>query len=184
MPYRKLIAGAVALCVVGGGTTAALGANSAGAPDRTTIKAVQSIQVKVNRYIKDNLRWKKDVYFVRSGGTVRIVQRAADDGPHTWSIVKKRDLPSTPKEIFECAVCGQIAQAHGFPEEEGPPAHNFADDGTGQDTPPEINKAGDSAFFGLENGDSVTMKVTAPKGKTLWAICAIHPWMQHKLLVR
>ena len=58
----------------------------------TTIKAVTSVpKVKVNRYIQDGLRWDKDVYTVKSGSTIKVVNNAADEGPHTFTVVVEKD---------------------------------------------------------------------------------------------
>ncbi len=34
-----------------------------------------------------------------------------------------------------------------------------------------------------KKGESIDLKVTAPKGTTLYFMCLIHPWMQAKLVV-
>src|SRR2546423_2164681 len=100
MKHRKLIALAAILAVAALGTSAAVAANGT-PPKKATIKAVTSTpKVKINRWIQDNLRWNKDVYQVRSGGTLHIVNDAADEGPHTFTVVKKKDLPRTAKQIF------------------------------------------------------------------------------------
>jgi uncharacterized cupredoxin-like copper-binding protein len=186
MINRKLIAGATALALVGGGGSAALAANSAKkAPKTTTIKAVQSIHVKVNRYVQDGLRFKRDDYTVRSGGTIRLVQLAASEGPHTFTVVKRKDAPKTAKQIFNCSICNKLGKAHGAdPNGEGPPKFNYLENGKGQKTKPNINKPGDSAIFGFKRGDKLRLKVTAKKGKNLYFICIIHPWMQAKVHVR
>jgi hypothetical protein len=178
---RKLIVGAVALCLTASGAGAAVAAKKA--PSHATVNAVQKVQFKINRYVKDGLRWQKDVYKVRSGGTLHIVNKA-DDGPHTFSIVKRGDRPRTTKQINQCEVCQQIGQQHGAdPNSDAPPTHLFVDDGVGQDTPANFDKPGDSLFVGPQPGASADAKITAAKGTTLFFICAIHPWMQAKVIV-
>ena len=59
------------------------------APARTTIKVSQSFKLKPNRYVQDGLRWNRDVYRVRSGGTLHVVNTAADEGPHTFTVVRQ-----------------------------------------------------------------------------------------------
>jgi hypothetical protein len=178
---RKLIVGAVALCLTASGAGAALAAKKA--PTHATVNAVQKVQFKINRYVKDGLRWQKDVYKVRSGGTLHIVNKA-EDGPHTLSIVKRSDMPRTVKQINQCKVCKQIGQEHGAdPNSEAPPTHLFVDDGVGQDTPANFDKPGDSVFVGPQPGASADAKITAAKGTTLFFMCAIHPWMQAKVIV-
>jgi hypothetical protein len=183
LKYRKLIAGVAVLGVTLGATGAALAAK---APKRTTIKAVTSFKVKINRYVQDGLRWNKDVYFVRSGGTLHVLNKAADEGPHTFTVVRKKDLPKTAAQIFNCKICNTLGAAHGAdPNSEAPPKFQFLENGVGQATPPNVDRPGDSAVTGPgKDGESVDLKVTAKKGKTLYFMCLIHPWMQAKVLVR
>ena len=82
-------------------------------PKHATIKAVQKLKMKPNRYILDGLRWNRDVYRVRSGGTLHVVNDAPDEGPHTFTIVKKRDLPKTIKQALDCKICNTLLAAHG-----------------------------------------------------------------------
>ena len=181
---KKVVIGAMALCLTASGAGAAIAASSGPPPKHAKIDAVQKVQFKVNRYVKDGLRWRKDVYAVKSGGTLTITNKA-NDGPHTFSVVNKKDLPRTVKQINNCQICQTIAQEHGAdPNSEAPPTHLFVEDGVGQDTPPSVDKPGDSAFIGPNPGDSVTLTVTAKKGATLYFMCAIHPWMQAKVQVK
>jgi hypothetical protein len=180
---RKLLVGAVAVCITATGAGAAVAARTAAAPKRVTVNAVQKVEFKLNRYVKDALRWHKDVYTVRSGGTLHVVNKA-QDGPHTLSIVNKKDLPKTVKQINQCAICQTIGQEHGAdPNSDAPPTHLWVENGVGQDTPASFDKPGDSAFIGANPGDSVDLTVTAAKGTKLFFVCAIHPWMQAKVIV-
>jgi plastocyanin len=182
--HKKVVIGAMALCLTASGAGAAIAASGGPPPKHAKIDAVQKVQFKINRYVKDALRWQKDVYQVKSGGTITITNKA-NDGPHTFSVVNKKDLPRTTKQINNCKICQTIAQEHGAdPNSDAPPTHLFVEDGTGQDTPPSVDKPGDSAFVGPGPGDNVTLTVTAKKGTTLYFMCAIHPWMQAKLQVK
>jgi hypothetical protein len=183
MTHRKLIAGVVALGMVAGGATASV---ATAAPGTATIKAVTSLTVKVNRYIQDGTRWNKDSYSVKSGGKIHLVQKAFSDGPHTFTVVAKKDLPKTAKQIVNCKICGQLAQAHGAdPNSEGPPQFQYLDNGEGTNDAPGFDGAGDSAFFGgQKNGETLDLNVTAKKGTTLNFMCLIHPWMQSKVKVK
>jgi hypothetical protein len=182
--HKKVVIGAMALCLTAGGAGAAVAANNGPPPKHAKIDAVQKVQFKINRYVKDALRWQKDVYAVKAGGTLTITNKA-HDGPHTFSVVNKKDLPRTVKQINNCQICQTIAQEHGAdPNSEAPPTNLFVNDGTGQSTPPNVDKPGDSAFIGPNPGDSVTLTVTAKKGTTLYFMCAIHPWMQAKVQVK
>ena len=123
MLQRRLLAGVTTLGLVAGGSAVAMAAASA--PKHTTINAVTSFKVKINRYIQIGTRWQKDAYDVKSGGTITVVNLAASDGPHTFSVVKKSDLPRTAKQINNCKICGTIAQEHGVnPQSQGPPTRS------------------------------------------------------------
>jgi hypothetical protein len=182
--HRKLIAVGAVLAVATAGTAAVVQAATA-PPKTATVRAVTSFQVKINRYVKDGLRWQHDSYPVKSGGTVHIINLAADEGPHTFTIVKRADLPRTPGQINRCKICETLGKAHGAdPNSEAPPKFLFLENGVGQSTPPNLDKPGDSAFVQPKKGFTENLHVTAKKGTTLYFMCLIHPWMQGKLLVR
>src|SRR5436190_1389084 len=146
----------------------------------TTIKAVSKTpQILVNRYIQDNLRWDKDTYTVASGGTIHVVNLAADEGPHTFTIVAKKDAPKTGLQVVNCRICFQLAKAHGAdPNSDAPPKFPFLENGVGQQTPPTVDKPGDSGVTGKgKKGEHIDLTVSAPAGTKLWMICLIHPWM-------
>jgi len=161
----------------------ALGAS---APSKTTVTESHTIKVKPNRYFQDGLRWKKDVYTIKSGGTLHVVNNEASEGPHTFTVVKKSDLPKTAAQINRCKICEKLGEAMGFdPNSEGPPKFQYLENGVGSTTPPNVDKPGDSGLTGQgQKGESIDMKVTAKAGTTLYFMCLIHPWMQGKLVVR
>ena len=181
--HKILAAGAAALALaLAGPVSAATGPP----PKQATVRAVQTLQVKINRFVRDGLRWQRDTYIVRSGGTVKLINDAPDEGPHTFTFVKRTDLPRTPKQILgSCKICETLGQAHGAdPNTEGPPKFAFLENGVGQDTAPNFDQPGDSAVVDATKGASLTLPVTAKKGTTHYFMCLIHPWMQGKLLVR
>lgn len=185
MINRKLIAGTAALAIaaVGGGSTALAAHHKV--PNKATIKAVEKDTYKINRYDKAGLRWNHDDYDVKSGGTLHIVNNAPNIGPHSWTVVKKKDLPRTNKQINNCKVCERIGEAHGAdPNSQGPPKYQYLENGKGQNTPPNVDRPGDSALLGPNKGDALNLHVTAKKGKTLHFMCVIHPWMQARVHVK
>lgn len=184
MINRKLVAGVAALSVAVGATGVAMAAGGP-PPKRATIKVSQKIKMKPNRYVQDGLRWNKDVYKVRSGGTLHIVNTVASEGPHTFTVVRKKDLPRTAAQAFNCKICNQLGQAHGAdPNSEAPPKFQFLENGVGQATPPNVDRPGDSGVTGQgKKGESIDLKVTAKKGTKLYFMCLIHPWMQAKVIV-
>jgi hypothetical protein len=160
---------------------AALGAGHHTAANMTTIKAIQGPpKFQINRFVEDTLRWNKDVYTVPSGGTLHIVNLAADEGPHTFTVVARADAPRTLQQLFQCKICEKLGKAHGAnPNSNAPPKFPFLENGVGQKTPPLVDKPGDSGVTGRgKKGESIDLKVTAPAGTKLYFICLIHPWMQ------
>jgi len=110
---------------------------------------------------------------------------APGDGPHTLSVVAKKDIPRTSKQILNCKICLKLAKAHGAnPNSNAPPKFNYLENGVGSHTPPNLDRPGDSAVIFPKPGYSVTMHVTAKAGTVLHFICAIHPWMQAVLKVK
>jgi plastocyanin len=181
MSRKKLTAFAVAVCAVLGVSSAAMAA----APARVTVKSRTSVKFKPNRYIQDGLRWNKDSYTVASGGTVHVVNGDGSEGPHTFTVLAKRDVPKTIRTLFSCRACAQLTRAHGAdPNTEAPPRFPFLENGVGQTTPPSLDRPGDSGVTGRgRKGESIDFHVTARAGTTLYFICLIHPWMQSKIEV-
>jgi plastocyanin len=130
--------------------------------------------VKVNKYEKDSVHWVPGTVAISSGGTLTIANKSPDRDPHTFSIVQKSQRPHTLSQIESCAVCGEIAHAHGASPEEhssGPPPIVTVDpkkDG--------FNEPGDSQFIAPHQ--TLTLTITAKPGTKLYFMCAIHPWMQ------
>jgi hypothetical protein len=185
---RKLIAGAAVVCVAASGTGVALAARSHSAvtfPNRVTVNEAQNLVVKPNRYIQDGLRWARDVYRVKSGGTLHIVNNKASEGPHTFTIVRPRDEPKTGAQVNNCKICEKLGQAHGAdPNSDAPPKFPFLENGVGQATPPSVDRPGDSGVTGEgKQGEFINLKVTAKRGTTLHFMCLIHPWMQARVIV-
>ena len=168
MNHRKTIAGLAGFVIAVGGTGGALAAKSAPAPKKVTVKQKAGIKVKPNRYIQDEMRFAKDLYTVRTGGTVTLVLNQPQEGPHTFSVVRKKDLPKTGKQVSNCKICEKLGEAHGAdPNSDAPPKFQYVENGVGQNTPSNLDRPGDSGLTGENKGDKVTFKVTAKAGKTL-----------------
>jgi hypothetical protein len=182
MGVRKvLFAAALMSAVVAAVSGVASAARHGAAASVTTIKAVQGpAKFQINRFVEDTLRWNKDTYSVPSGGTLHIVNMAADEGPHTFTVVALKDEPKTLQSLFKCSICLKLAKAHGAdPNSNAPPKFPYLENGVGQQTPPQVNQPGDSGVTGKgKKGESIDLKVTAPAGTKLYFMCLIHPWMQ------
>src|SRR5690242_5708941 len=102
MGVRKvLVAAALMSAVVAVASGTAGAARHGAAASVTTIKAVQGPpKFEINRFVQNTLRWNKDTYSVPSGGTLHIVNMAADEGPHTFTVVAQKDLPKTLQGLF------------------------------------------------------------------------------------
>jgi plastocyanin len=164
---------AMGAAVVAVAPAAALG------PATATLPVKDGAEFKANRYIKDKQRFGLDRVSIRPGGTLTIDNKTGEE--HTFSLVKRSQVPGNLKEMgkcFEGGVCAKIGVSHGAinpdtGEEQEPttPLVNVGKDG--------FNQPGDSVVFKPRSKTKV--KVTARKGQTLSFICAIHPWMQGKL---
>jgi hypothetical protein len=162
----------------------ALAGNTQSSASVTTIKAVSPLpKVVINRYIQDNLRWNRDVYTVKSGGTLHVVNNAADEGPHTLTVVALKDEPKTTPAMLQCSICEKLGKAHGAdPNSDKPPKFQYLENGVGQNKPPKFDRPGDSGVTGPgKKGESIDLTVTAPKGTKLYVMCLIHPWMQAEI---
>ena len=186
MGSRKLLMVTAATCVAAVAAGTALAGHTTTVQSQagaqvTTIKAVTDLpKIEINRYIQDPLRWDKDVYKVKSGGTLHIVNDAADEGPHTFTVLAPKDEPKTPQAILQCSICEKLAKAHGAnPNSDAPPKFPFLENGVGQKSPPKVDRPGDSGVTGPgKKGESIDLTVSAPPGTTLHFICLVHPWMQ------
>ena len=183
MKSRQILLGSLVLALAAIAAAGAMAGNERHS-SVTTVKAISKVpNVVINRYIQDNLRWDKDVYKVPSGGTIHVVNLAADEGPHTFTIVAKKDAPKTALQVVNCRICLQLAKAHGAdPNSDAPPKFPFLENGVGQQTPPDVDRPGDSGVTGKgKKGEHIDLTVTAPAGTKLWMMCLIHPWMQAEI---
>jgi plastocyanin len=147
------------------------------APSRVTQTTVGGVKFVPNRMFADTMHFKKDVIRIKKGGSIVLVDKTKQ--PHSFSLVKKRQVPRTARAVdgcFEKGPCGKLAVEHG--------AIN-PDTGEEQDPTTPLVNAGKAGFN--QPGDSVLIppggkaKVKVTGGQSLYFICAIHPWMQGKI---
>jgi hypothetical protein len=179
---RKLLAVPVTVVAVAAVAVGSAVAASSGAPKVDKIKVVSSLKVKPGFYLQDGLRYTPFKSSVKAGGTISVTggKGAFDEGPHSFSLVKKSQLPKTGAQVNNCKVCGQLAAEHGIdPTSDNPtPTTVLVDGGDG------FNKPGDSAIFDGQQIKSLKLKVSAKKGTTLYYVCGFHPWMQGSVTVK
>jgi hypothetical protein len=141
--------------------------------DATVIRAIGDENFEANALIYSTLRFDPERSFPHQGDRVRLVDRDAVDGaPHTLTVVRKSQLPQSAAEVFgPCAACDRALDAH---FSSNPPSQRVGtDDG--------LNEPGDSLL--IFEGQGIGADVTAPPGSVLYFLCAIHPWMQGRLVV-
>src|SRR5215212_6258151 len=72
----------------------------AAAPSRVVQKIVGGTKVVPNRSITDTMHFKKDVLQIKKGGTIVLVDTTK--APHTLSIVKRKQVPRTARQVDNC----------------------------------------------------------------------------------
>jgi plastocyanin len=179
---RRTLARAAAPALALAVAAAAVAPAVAGGPAKAKLSIKGSPQFKANRYVKDTMRFGRDVTAISSGGKVTLINKT--DAPHTLSLVKRSELPRNMSQMEDCfgdGPCDELAVAHGAIDpvtgEEKDPDKPLVDVGEeGFDQP------GDSVIIAPKS--KVTIEVTSPRGKDLYFLCAIHPWMQGKFDVK
>jgi hypothetical protein len=150
-----------------------------GAPNQTTVRATGKLSFEPNRFFKDGQRFSPDVSAVQSGGRLILANRTNEG--HTFSLVRRGQLPDTLRESFGCygpnGVCSSVLEAHRF------------DDNNDRNDRPEVNvgaagldRAGDS--IALLPDRRTSERVSAPAGRNLYLLCVFHPQMQARVASR
>jgi hypothetical protein len=155
-------------------------AGAAVTPPKKTIDMKGGPSKKKNAFgIKDSMRFSPAKFAIASDGTLTIKGKtSAKEGPHTFSVVKASQLPTTKKQVEKCAVCLKFFKNHKVNEKTGKVGAPLLNTGTkGFDGP------GDSIV--IAPGKSTTkIKISAKPGTTLSFLCTVHPWMQGKVTVK
>jgi plastocyanin len=158
-------------------TTVTVGTAAGGSSERRShepnrVKLVGEETFEANALIQSTFRFSPERLFPHTGDRVHWVDRDQADQPHTVTIVKPRQLPSSADEAFTCGPCNKAIDAH---FSGGPPKLrvNFGE--------PGLDRAGDSLL--ILPDERISANVSAPAGTKLYYVCAIHPWMQGKLVV-
>jgi plastocyanin len=155
----------------------ALGVGVAGAATaKNRIDIAGGTSMKPGQSVTDDQHFTPQDLEVKSGATVKLVNKAKTEDPHTISLVKKSDLPKTAKQAFNCATCNAIIASHEVNEQTGDIGKPVVDVGQ-----PGYDAPGDSSVITPKG--KISFKVTAKKGSTLYYLCAIHPWMQGRIKV-
>ncbi len=122
---------------------------------------------------------------IKNGGTLTWIN-TTDEG-HTVTIVNRADQPTDVDSAVACVfetftqlgsgICGQTSRKH-FPEGFGGQPNPVIGGGN-------LKNRGDSLLVGEAGSpfSTVTAKVTAARGTTLFYMCIFHPEMQGKIIV-
>lgn len=177
-------AGALALTVAAG--AAALASTGAAASEDGAAAAKAGAATITATLNGKNLEFQGD-RTVKAGSPLKVVN-ATDPkqvGPHTFTLVKRKNLPTTKSEMKECGrlqskVCADVAKAHevGKTGKVGKPVVDAAK--TGWDK--SFGRRGDS-WVSHGEGETEQRKVVAKPGTTLTYFCVVHPFMHGKIKV-
>ena len=175
--WRPPVVIAIAILVV-----AMVAGGSVQASSPNTVTAVNKFSVDINKSLNIEYRFSPGTLHIQHGATLTFREGPPQPpfaGPveeHTLSIVDRADVPRTLRQIFFCPVCGPFLVAHGIDDEQ-PPFTFVVNQGM-----PGLNQPGDSLLVTADH-PVTRARITAPAGTTLHYICAVHAWMQGKLIV-
>src|SRR5581483_9038923 len=136
--------GAVTLAVTAAAVVFGGGAGAAS----TTVKIVGKDSFSPNAFVTSTFHYVPGTISVKSGSTAQWVNQTSD--PHTVTVVKPGQVPSTISAVFNCKVCNSQAPS-------------ASAGGPGLDAP------GDSLL--VKPHGSVSAPVTAKAGTTLHYMC-------------
>jgi plastocyanin len=165
-------------------------ATAAAASANHVITAAEKDTVKINHYYGLGFRFSPGTLHVKSGSTITFEVSNSQGETHTLTIAPKSELPRTVAQISNCTICKQLAVGHlknpGAAANGGPlvVAHWILHAGKPSDGSAGLSETGDS--IAVQSGgphNSITIKVTAKPGTTLHFFCAVHAWMQGKIVV-
>ena len=164
----------------------ALGGAARQAKSFTILAKDDGISFEANKSITDTMYFDPGTLEVSSGDSItfKFGDTKARE-PHTITILKQSQLPTTGEQVENCSACMRYATGHlknpkAEPGPANPIVHWVLNKGK-----PGLDAVGDSiAIQQPGKHRSITVKVTAPKGTTLYFVCAVHPWMQGKIVVK
>lgn len=169
----------VRIAAVGVLAAIAVGAAATHASAATIVKVRGGLEVAPNEFIADTLRFAPGTIAVRRGHWVRWVNAAREQTVHTITVVQAANVPVTVAQVNSCPICA-LALGHladpSDPQNSGIKTLRLNVGAAG------FNTQGDSLF--LRPHKYIAARITARPGRILHYICAIHPWMQGKILVR
>lgn len=151
-----------------------------------TIKAKENPKIAPNKYFQDGVHFTPGTVSVASGSmlTFTFADKKVME-PHTLTIVNKSDLPKTVAQVENCKPCQKYATPHlknpkAPPDQNNPIVRWKLNKGR-----PGLDTVGDSVAI-QEPGPhkTISILVSAKPGTTLYFMCAVHAWMQGKIIVK
>jgi plastocyanin len=159
------------------GALVAVGLAAAPACAGKTVKTRGGDSFAPNEYLSSTLHFQKGVIYVKPNERVTWVDADRTGDPHSITTVLRKNLPDTIDEIFACPICSLINNHLNDPND---PDSGLAtlrvDKG-----PAGMQSQGDSLI--LLPGEKISFRVRAKVGMRIPYLCAIHPWMQGKIIV-
>ena len=187
MNTRHLICAAVIAALAAFDASTALASSHAGG---VTIKVVdKGTTYAINKSATDTMYFAPGSVSVKSGETITFTYAGKPgDEPHTISVVAKQDLPTTAAQINACSnggnkTCNGIIAGHIKNPKLPPGPTNDIVHWTVNKGKAGLDRAGDSVAIEGAKHKSISIKVTAPAGTTLYFFCLAHPWMHGKITV-
>jgi plastocyanin len=182
--YLLIVGTAVAIAAIW--TSLALGGSAHQAKTHVVVAKDDGISFEANKSITDTVYFDPGTLEVASGDSItfKFGDTKARE-PHTLTVVKKSDLPTNGEQVENCKPCMRYATPHlknprAEPGPSNPIVHWILNKGK-----PGLDAVGDSvAIEQPGKHKSITIRVTAPKDTTLYFVCAVHPWMQGKIVVK
>jgi plastocyanin len=182
MQRRSLVV-LTALAALATAAFAASGSFAYGHAAGATVKTFDVTKMVPNKYIQDGMHFTPGTVSVPSGGSLTFTYGDKEMEPHTLTIVKRADLPRTVAQVENCRACrvamGHLKHPRAEPGPTNPIVHWVLNKGQ-----PGLDAVGDSIAIQPGAHKSMTVEVSAPSGTTLYFVCAVHPWMQGKIVVR
>lgn len=169
---------AVAAIVAAAASYAVASTGSSGSAATFVVKTPGKELFLVNKEAADTVHFSPGTIRVPSGSSVTFWKTDKGDEPHTATISTKAGLPKS--FTSPCPAC-RIASGHlKNPKAENSPIKTYVLD-KGQ---PGFDTVGDSVALAAKGPHAkYTVTISAPAGTTLYYVCAVHPWMQGKIVV-
>jgi plastocyanin len=178
MRRRHLLAASAAFALtlgsVASGTVGA--AAEPEAPQRShepnRVLVLGSDTFETNTLIQSTYRFSPERSYPHTGERIRWVDEDGGNDPHTVTIVRRTQLPTEFADLFACPACNEALDAH-FAAGQPDLRVNVG--------APGLDQPGDSLL--LLADAVIGAPISAPAGTNLSYLCAIHPWMQGRIVV-